>query len=965
MDSLINFVLRLKILLGDSKLDRAAAPISTRVDALLKTIASEWKQCHIRTIYLDKIVAMCQEYNAAQGVPNEQATATKASQKSKASSKSKPSSTSQSAAAKIDEGKQLNISILSACLDIFATLAEVAPSNLFLTDNSPQLNEILSASFHFARTTTEGTATIRAKLKKFILCMHAAGGGLSRIDEKIVQTINIFMERALISSERDCRTLRSSSEAGHETGRQGRSRSASVDDAVTDEGPALFVLEILREVGKKDKANFKPFTSSLLALLITAIKRHTTAASTKQKQGGVSFTPQGGTSTIPPMYHTPTAGILAESANHTLGTPTRVSKDPSPLSNLQDFDWPLRASVLILEILGDSDIVLSFTSSRKIFIQILNSILESSNNVQLLLTSTRIVGRFLLDASGGPLTSKERSCFLCKLASFDYNGLPDTVGQTLSDLLALYFVSIFERKVSTDSPSASGKETIFGLLGDSDSALARRSLTACLLSSNVTMRDKVASFDLSKTNKDVHKEDAATLRCDPADTLWQLLHYDFEGLGGRNWLVVFVEMLLSCSATCSMDRNLNQGSTRRRLPAPVTLSGRENLQDIMHGSTSVVEIDFFASHLGIIRKDFDAGGRALLKSLSLLSHADMEYTRVLFLAMFPKAWEAAPNDDVRFEMISSIETLLSRNFHSQSLKNSTSGGLIRPWNTVKVFLEGISLLRPMPVIDVDLMVSLAESYNCWYEALYILEEQLAVLVTKPLEKAGLALQDKIVLALRCCYDHLGETGIATSLALRTCSLPETHRAASFAIHGEIDQALESYSSLVNMLEANEELALSDSEMSFVEEGWVRLQREQCQTLLVSEYAHSAKNPRLLLESAWKLKEWERVRTLCSSPSLVAAVEGGEASVKMCETLLAVANGKLGDVENLHAQTAQLCLYKWQLLPNFSHASFAHASLLHFFHRLVEIRESGQIMVETSNHSNGKTLPDLKNLLKYV
>jgi transformation/transcription domain-associated protein len=87
---------------------------------------------------------------------------------------------------------------------------------------------------------------------------------------------------------------------------------------------------------------------------------------------------------------------------------------------------------------------------------------------------------------------------------------------------------------------------------------------------------------------------------------------------------------------------------------------------------------------------------------------------------------------------------------------------------------------------------------------------------------------------------------------------------------------------------------------------------------------------------------------------------------MCEALLAVADGKLSEVENLHAQTSHLCLYRWQLLPELSCASLAHpSSLLHFFHHLVEIRESGQIMVEKSNHSSGKTLPDLKDLLKWV
>ena len=140
-------------------------------------------------------------------------------------------------------------------------------------------------------------------------------------------------------------------------------------------------------------------------------------------------------------------------------------------------------------------------------------------------------------------------------------------------------------------------------------------------------------------------------------------------------------------------------------------------------------------------------------------------------------------------------------------------------------------------------------------------------------------------------------------------------------------------------------------------------REQCQLEVVSEYSRSSDKSRLQLECAWKQQDWDRVRTLSTSSTLVAAVEAGDPSVKMLGTLLAVADGKLSDVEHLHAQTAQLCLYKWQLLPEITSGSHAHASLLQFFHRLVEVRESGQIMVETSNHSNGKTLPDLKNLLK--
>lgn len=141
-----------------------------------------------------------------------------------------------------------------------------------------------------------------------------------------------------------------------------------------------------------------------------------------------------------------------------------------------------------------------------------------------------------------------------------------------------------------------------------------------------------------------------------------------------------------------------------------------------------------------------------------------------------------------------------------------------------------------------------------------------------------------------------------------------------------------------------------------------LQKELCQSHVVSEFANLSESPFLQLECAWKSQEWSKVRSLCSSSALFAAVESGDPKIKMCETILAVANGRLADVENLHAQTAQLCLYRWQLLPKLSSTSRAHSSLFHFFHRLVEIRESGQIMVETNNHASARTIPDLKNLL---
>jgi transformation/transcription domain-associated protein len=155
---------------------------------------------------------------------------------------------------------------------------------------------------------------------------------------------------------------------------------------------------------------------------------------------------------------------------------------------------------------------------------------------------------------------------------------------------------------------------------------------------------------------------------------------------------------------------------------------------------------------------------------------------------------------------------------------------------------------------------------------------------------------------------------------------------------------------------------SDPEMDLWENRWVDLQKELCQLEVVADYASASGDPHLLLDSSWKLQDWERLRSLCASPSLADPMERGDPTVKMTEILLAVNEGKLSEVENLHAQTAQLSLQRWQLLPTLAPGSQGHGSLLHFFHRLVELRESGQIMVETGKHSTRRTLPDLKNLL---
>lgn len=680
------------------------------------------------------------------------------------------------------------------------------------------------------------------------------------------------------------------------------------------------------------------------------------------------------------MHHTPIAGILAEFSNEMIqqgsnATRSWPPKDPLPSKKLKEFDHSLCTAVIILEVLGGTDLAYMFTSTRKVFFQTLSTILDASNNVQLLMATVRLVGRWLSQKSGGPLTLKERNSFLWKIASFDFNGLPDVVSQPLVDLVSDFVIALLEgnqvipgEEIGDTSSSSSQRR-----FGDSDGMLIGRSLVACLLTANHSMRATMHRLYLSRANVQSSGKTlseitvSSSLRQKPIELLWRLFHSDFEGLGGRSWVVLFVEIFLASlqkSNASASDRDCKSSQGRvvnRRLPAPALVGQKSRTDEAKFAL--IPAVNFFYATMSGIDKDASSGGQRLRTSLARLAHGDPGLTQHLFRALLPRAWDCVQDDCIRFKLVTPIESLLSRSYHSQFLQPGLLDDKAHTYSSIRTFLHGLAFLSPMPVLDIDLLVSLAESYNCWYEVLCILEEQFTVLSTQDLAETGQALRDRILLAMRHCYRQLGEAHVLTSLALISCNLPQTHRAASLAVHGEIDKSLETYTDLIDLIESDEKLLPTDFEMKFIEENWVELQREQCQTAVIAEYAGNSNNPALMLESAWKQRDWGRVRSLCSSPALTAAVEIGDASVKMCETLLAVTNGKLSDVENLHAQTAQLCLYRWQLLPSISNSSHAHASLLHFFHRLVEIRESGQIMVETSNHSNGKTLPDLKNLLK--
>lgn len=765
---------------------------------------------------------------------------------------------------------------LISSLELFTCIASCGVKDFF-EENDQLVITIVEKSFELSST----DVSVRSKLNDFIF----VGGQIEPLDGLIA----VSLEKVLLDASRDQKKQPSAaSRLPDPSPRPGVARGR--DKGSTDESmPSLsFLVDILRALARlcSKRGVFRArIAYSLLTIGSSISKHHVAEAAAKQRQGS-SYPPRSALSGV--MYHTPTIGILeaaleAESTDFARlqSSRHRAAKESTGGTGTGEY---VECLLLILMTIDRSELPMTFTTERKMFVQLIGGLLDGSDSVHLLSLSTKIIGKWLLPGPNlSPLTVKEKHSFLWRLSSFDSKLVSDDLAsQPLADLVASLI-----RKLP---PSFGTGDLVYG-----------RSLVACLLNSNVSSRQHLLNIYLRASS---HTETETGLSVDSDlshfDVLWRVLHSDFEGLGGRHWVVVFAEALLSC----------------------------------VHATQP-----------------------SLLSGLRVLVHSDVVLCRGVLSALLSSCWTSCPNDEDRILISTAIESLLSRPYHTQFLQSSSfQANDPSTTNPVKDLLAVVPKMEPVPFLEPKLLVYLAENYNAWHEVIHHLEKQYVALKSEPIAPEVLA-------ALRHCYKKLGEYNLWTNLAAESCELVATECALALDVYGLLKEASDAYGDMVSKVESQStDFEPSDYEMDLWEERWIEIHRELCELSAVTEFANTSANHRLQLECAWKTQEWGKVRALCASTPLLSAVESGDAVVKMSETLLAVADGKLADVENLHAQTAQLCLYKWQLLPCVGSGSPSHASLLHFFHRLVEVRESGQLMVETASHANARTLPDLKNLL---
>lgn len=340
----------------------------------------------------------------------------------------------------------------------------------------------------------------------------------------------------------------------------------------------------------------------------------------------------------------------------------------------------------------------------------------------------------------------------------------------------------------------------------------------------------------------------------------------------------------------------------------------------------------------------------LIRPLQHLLFLDPFVAHDIWVSLFSSAWSSITRreqTDITNQMIS----LLSKEWHSRQVE-------LRP-NVVQTLLAGSNACSPVMTLPPHLIKYLAKTYNAWHVGFEMLQN-----MSRGLDDEAVV-RDSINDALAELYAELSEEDLFYGLWRRRCLHLDTNIGISYEQNGMWEQASIVYETAQAKVRSGN-LSFSEQEYCLWEDHWILAAEKLQQWDTLYEYARSDNNQELMLESAWRIKDWaehyeslqEQVAALPSASTPRSLVF--EAFLKL--STMPTSGTKNEEFTKILEDGMQLTLRKWVSLP--SHLSPAHIPLLQLFQQFVELQEAVQIFGSLAN-TNAQNLEKKSSDLKMV
>lgn len=379
---------------------------------------------------------------------------------------------------------------------------------------------------------------------------------------------------------------------------------------------------------------------------------------------------------------------------------------------------------------------------------------------------------------------------------------------------------------------------------------------------------------------------------------------------------------------------------------------------LLLGSVDVdhpLEIDKkVALESGPIKTPFTLGkASSIIRPMQHLLFLDPKTAHDAWVNVFPLAWSCLTRRE-QIDITHHLITLLSKDYH---ISQST----MRP-NVIQSLLAGAHACSPPMTLPPHLVKYLAKTFGAWHIAIEILEASF-----DQVREDEAIVRDTVYDSLAEVYAELAEDDMFYGLWRKRCLHPETNVALAFEQNGMWEHASNMYEAAQNKVRTNV-IPFTEPEYCLWEDHWMLAAEKLQQWDTLYELARNDNNHELMLESAWRIKDWaEHKESLEEQINLLPEV--GTPRRKVFEAFVALlklpaAMDKNTEFTRILEEAMQLSLRKWVAMP--THLSVAHVPLLQHFQQFVELQEAVQIfggLSSTTAQNLEKKSSDLKMVLQ--
>ena len=344
---------------------------------------------------------------------------------------------------------------------------------------------------------------------------------------------------------------------------------------------------------------------------------------------------------------------------------------------------------------------------------------------------------------------------------------------------------------------------------------------------------------------------------------------------------------------------------------------------------------------------------SVVRPMQRLAFLDPPSAHDMWVSAFSAAWKCLSRRE-QGDMTLHMINLLSKDYHIKQAE-------MRP-NVIQTLLSGVLACNPPMILPPHLVKFLCKTYGAWHVGLEILEHALDYV-----REDDASLRDTVFDSLADLYAELAEEDMFHGSWRRRCLHIETNIGLAYEQHGMWDRAGSTYE-LAQTRSKTGAIAFSEAEYFLWEDHWMLAAEKLQQWDALHELAKSEGNQELMLESAWRIKDWTEERETLEEqinqlPDIATPRRRVfEAFIALLK--LPAALDKNTEFTKILEDAMQLSLRKWVGLP--PQLSVAHVPLLQHFQQFVELQEAVQIFgsLSTTNAQNlEKKSSDLKMVLQ--